>query len=154
MKYDDGHFFHIFKSFHIKQGKTECWITSEIYTTFPQLLSDSNWGRVIWIRYHFDGLVQERRNSSALAMELRLSCTIPSVWYMRIKLNCVYSIVSHCNADMISLHRNELNQQTVKSIRTSPFSYKACITYGISHQHKYKGCNYLSIQQRLTDAEI
>ena len=26
----------------------------------------------------FDGLVQERRNSSALAMELRLSFTIPS----------------------------------------------------------------------------
>ena len=28
---------------------------------------------------HFDGLVQERRNSSALAMELRLSCTNPSI---------------------------------------------------------------------------
>ena len=27
-----------------------------------------------------DGLVQERRNSSALAMELRLSCTNPSKW--------------------------------------------------------------------------
>ena len=27
-----------------------------------------------------DGLVQERRNSSALAMELRLSCTNPSTW--------------------------------------------------------------------------
>ena len=26
-----------------------------------------------------DGLVQERRNSSALAMELRLSCTNPSI---------------------------------------------------------------------------
>ena len=25
--------------------------------------------------FHIDGLVQERRNSSALAMELRLSCT-------------------------------------------------------------------------------
>ena len=28
---------------------------------------------------HSDGLVQERRNSSALAMELRLSCTNPSI---------------------------------------------------------------------------
>ena len=28
---------------------------------------------------HIDGLVQERRNSSALAMELRLSCTSPSI---------------------------------------------------------------------------
>ena len=27
-----------------------------------------------------DGLVQERRNSSALAIELRLSCINPSVW--------------------------------------------------------------------------
>ena len=27
-----------------------------------------------------DGLVQERRNSSALAMELRLSCTNQSTW--------------------------------------------------------------------------
>ena len=29
--------------------------------------------------HHFDGLVHERRNSSALAMELRLSCTNPSI---------------------------------------------------------------------------
>ena len=28
---------------------------------------------------HIDGLVQERRNSSALAMELRLSCSNPSI---------------------------------------------------------------------------
>ena len=28
---------------------------------------------------NLDGLVQERRNSSALAMELRLSCTNPSI---------------------------------------------------------------------------
>ena len=30
--------------------------------------------------HYFDGLVQQRRNSSALAMELRLSCTNPSIW--------------------------------------------------------------------------
>ena len=29
---------------------------------------------------YVNGLVQERRNSSALAMELRLSCTNPSIW--------------------------------------------------------------------------
>ena len=29
---------------------------------------------------HFDGLVQERRNSIANALELRLSCTNPSIW--------------------------------------------------------------------------
>ena len=30
---------------------------------------------------HIDGLAQERRNSSALAMELRLSCTNPSIYH-------------------------------------------------------------------------
>ena len=29
---------------------------------------------------NIDGLVQERCNSSGLAMELRLSCTNPSIW--------------------------------------------------------------------------
>ena len=30
--------------------------------------------------YHLDGLEQERRNSSVLAIELRLSCTNPLIW--------------------------------------------------------------------------
>ena len=39
----------------------------------------------VWILHYrykdkIDGLVQERRNSSALAMELRLSCINPSKW--------------------------------------------------------------------------
>ena len=32
-----------------------------------------------FLSFHIDGLVQERRNSSALAMELRLSCTDSSI---------------------------------------------------------------------------
>ena len=36
------------------------------------------WGKGLLA--HIDGLVQERRNSSALTMELRLSCTNPSIW--------------------------------------------------------------------------
>ena len=35
------------------------------------------------------GLVQERRNSSALTMELRVSCTNPLIWA---KLRCAYGI--------------------------------------------------------------
>ena len=31
--------------------------------------------------YHIDGLVQERRNSIANALEFRLSCTNPLLWY-------------------------------------------------------------------------
>ena len=39
----------------------------------------SKWfASVVKLIPHIDGLVQERRNSSALAMELRLSCTNPS----------------------------------------------------------------------------
>ena len=32
---------------------------------------------------HIDGLVQEKRNSSALAMELRITCTNPSNYTLR-----------------------------------------------------------------------
>ena len=37
--------------------------------------------------YYIDGLVQERHNSSALAMELCLSCTNPSICLCSISLN-------------------------------------------------------------------
>ena len=38
-------------------------------------------------KWHYDmnGLVQERRNSSALAMELRLSCTNPSIYNIALR---------------------------------------------------------------------
>ena len=32
---------------------------------------------------HINGLVQKRRNSIANALELRLSCTNPSIWYLK-----------------------------------------------------------------------
>ena len=35
--------------------------------------------KVSYFNSHFNGLMQERRNSSALTMELRLSCTSPSI---------------------------------------------------------------------------
>ena len=38
-------------------------------------------GSIVFLGY-IDGLVQERRNSSALAMELHLSCTNSSTWYI------------------------------------------------------------------------
>ena len=37
---------------------------------------------------YFDGLVQERRNSRALAMELRLSCTNPSIYSVYVEISC------------------------------------------------------------------
>ena len=33
-----------------------------------------------WAAVYINGLMQERRNSSALAMELRLPCINPSIW--------------------------------------------------------------------------
>ena len=36
--------------------------------------------QVIVTHLSIDGLVQERRNSTANALELRLSCTNPSIW--------------------------------------------------------------------------
>ena len=38
-------------------------------------------GGVNNVHHDIDGLVQERRNSSALALELRLSCINPLIWY-------------------------------------------------------------------------
>ena len=38
-----------------------------------------SWSQLIRWHLHIDGLVQERRNSSALAMELCLFCTNPSI---------------------------------------------------------------------------
>ena len=35
---------------------------------------------ITFCRGHINGFVQERRNSSALATELRLSCTNPSIF--------------------------------------------------------------------------
>ena len=50
-----------------------------------------------WFNVHIDGLVQERRNSSALAMELCLSCINPSIWHTVSNVNtrcfCVYYVV-------------------------------------------------------------
>ena len=40
----------------------------------------SIWSVYKSVGHHINGLVQERRNSSALAMDLRLSCTNPSIY--------------------------------------------------------------------------
>ena len=45
----------------------------------------------MWYLYHIDGLVQERCNSIAKALELHLSCTNPSTWH-----HCYISQMSGC----------------------------------------------------------
>ena len=53
---------------------------------------DSRYHAFILLWHDFDGLVQERRNSSALAMELRLSCTNPSIYYKNTSTKASWSI--------------------------------------------------------------
>ena len=56
------------------------------------------------MNWYINGLVQERRNSSALAMELRLSCTNPSISYNHIKAehnNTVWRKPAECNNVLI-----------------------------------------------------
>ena len=50
-------------------------ILSVLYET-----SRYNWSFFSFLAILIDGLVQERRNSIANALELRLSCTNPSIW--------------------------------------------------------------------------
>ena len=53
----------------------QCW---------PRSLPPYGVTRPQWVKgfHDIDGLVQERRNSSVLVVELRLSCTKPSISYM------------------------------------------------------------------------
>ena len=44
------------------------------------------------VEVNIDGLVQERHNSSALAMELRLSCINPSIWWIHYVQDVPYGI--------------------------------------------------------------
>ena len=41
------------------------------------------WQHIVAKSHHSDGLLQERRNSSALAMDLRLSCIKPSIYHYK-----------------------------------------------------------------------
>ena len=51
-------------------------------------------------QYYIDGLVQERLNSNALAMELRLSCTNPSI--------CIWDFVQLCHENFYKWYSNIL----------------------------------------------
>ena len=42
---------------------------------------------------HIDGLIQERCDSNALAMDLRLSCTNPSIWDLKTKSSSLFNHV-------------------------------------------------------------
>ena len=60
-----------------------------------------------WNKVHIDGFVQKRRNSSALAMELRLSCTNPLIHHRHqlthifMNENCNRISLKNINSEMI-----------------------------------------------------
>ena len=58
--------------------------------------------------WHIDGLVQERRNSSALAMELRLCCTNPSIWRNGSTLDLMLNVRSAFPASVTAWMENTL----------------------------------------------
>ena len=80
-----------------RQGDVKWKVASCIIITWSSLFDISNrhlighlWEKesfvssrilLIFCVLHINGLVQQRRNCSALAMELWLSCTKPSIWY-------------------------------------------------------------------------
>ena len=60
------------------------WSSGIFFAVNPLLNNWTNSGVVSDLRCltaHVDGLVQERRNSIANALELRLSCTNPTMWH-------------------------------------------------------------------------
>ena len=61
---------------------------------------------------HIDGLVQERCNSSALAMELRLSCTNPSI-YQLTEID-EYNEITNIHQDLLWRYKACLTQRLVK----------------------------------------
>ena len=86
-----------------------------IYTNFRTF--------ICMIRHHFEGLMQERRNSSASALELqlRLSCTNPLHWptcWISVQLKEIFSIYTNFRTFicMIRHHFDELMQERRNSI--------------------------------------
>ena len=61
-----------------KKGPLGRMYTSVLVMNSPLLIGSEWW--LACDSVHFDGLVQDTRNPSALAMELRLSCINPSNW--------------------------------------------------------------------------
>ena len=66
---------------------------------------------------NIDGLVQERRNSIADAMELRLSCINPSVWYLRRTF-----LVLHMESSPQTLYAFSTSQETWSCLYTVYFT--------------------------------
>ena len=71
------------------------WDTGHAYKLRCHDNNQANWHAMVTVvtdlgmAFEIDGLVQERCNSSALVMELRLSCTKPSKWCIALKIHTI-----------------------------------------------------------------
>ena len=73
-------------------------LSSPVHCLYDEKFLHFNWitafeNRLLLLSY-IDGLMQERRNSNALAMELCLSCTNPSIYIIGIKVSSFKKIRS------------------------------------------------------------
>ena len=65
-----------------------CWLSKWHPAMPPMMIKVASWQPLVFSdiiilnsTYHIDGLMQERHNSIANAVELCLSCINPSIWY-------------------------------------------------------------------------
>ena len=65
---------------------------------------------------YIDGLVQERRNSSALAMELRLSSTNPSIYGAKLSSHCGVTASARICAPTEIFGRTSPSNQSVEVV--------------------------------------
>ena len=71
--------------------------------------------------HHIDEVVQERRNSSASAMELRLSCTKPSIYWPFVKETTIYQWIPNTKGHVMQnfsdlLLAKNIVKQSVESL--------------------------------------
>ena len=82
-------------------------------TGCDELLTERVTQATEWDSSYIDGLVQERRNSIADAMELRLSCTNPSIWVLNL-------VITASVADL-TLHGAQPSAATVLTTKMDMF---------------------------------
>ena len=96
-------------------------------------------GVFLWIfrcltSYHIDGLMQERHNSSANALELFLSCTNPSIWYIGWTGFClnyeeshIHDLVQHCYISIANMLESS-SFVTFRPDKNEIIEFTTCLT--------------------------
>ena len=102
---------------------------------------------------HVDGLVQQRHNSIALALELRLSCINPSMYYFLFllkRMNKVMNTLKYFCGILKALFRGSgVSQYVLPSLSRVTLQislWKSALFYqGITDEKRDKHCRFLSL---------